>query len=122
MPYKIDNYVCSKTLGAGISAKVKLAVGPDGKKVALKVFDKSDPKNNAKAMETLKKEVDVYKNLHHPYMVRLVNFKESAVKIKSDGKQVNVAYMALELITGGELFDFVAIRAFSENISRYYFK
>lgn len=30
--------------------------------------------------------------------------------------------MALELITGGELFDFVAIRAFSENISRYYFK
>ena len=122
MPYKIENYVCSKTLGTGISAKVKLAVGPDGKKVALKVYDKSSPENNTKAMETLKKEVEVYKNLNHPYMVSLVDYNDNAVKITSEGKEVPVAYMALELITGGELFDFVAIRAFGESISRYYFK
>jgi hypothetical protein len=30
--------------------------------------------------------------------------------------------MALELISGGEFFDFVAIKAFSEEVSRYYFK
>lgn len=42
--------------------------------------------------------------------------------VKSDGKQVPVAYMALELITGGELFDFVAQGAFSEQICRFYFK
>lgn len=45
MPYSIDNYVCYQTLGAGKFAKCKLAVGPDGKKVALKVFDKSKPEN-----------------------------------------------------------------------------
>lgn len=30
--------------------------------------------------------------------------------------------MALELITGGELFDFVALERFNQEISRYYFK
>lgn len=86
------------------------------------MFDKSIPHNNAKALETLRKEVEVYRTLNHPYMVRLVNFKESAVKIKSNGTQVPVAYMALELITGGELFDFVALAAFDEKVSRFYFK
>jgi serine/threonine protein kinase len=46
MPSKstIDHYVCTKTLGAGISGKVKLATDSNtGKKVALKIFDKSDP-------------------------------------------------------------------------------
>jgi hypothetical protein len=55
-------------------------------------------------------------------MVKLVDFKEHAVWVKSDGRQVPVAYMALELITGGELFDYVAIKAFPVDVCRYYFK
>ena len=86
MPSKIDNYTCIKTLGSGISAKVKLAISPDGSKVALKIFDKANPHNSAKALETLKHEIDVYKNLSHSYMVKLVDFKDHAVWIKSDGK------------------------------------
>ena len=122
MPYTIDTYTCEKTLGSGISAKVKLARAQDGTRVALKVFDKTNPSNSAKALETLKHEVDVYKNLSHPYMVRLLEFKDHAIKTKSDGTTVPVAYMALELIAGGELFDFVALRPFSIEICRYYFK
>lgn len=122
MPSRIDHYTCSKTLGSGISAKVKLATAQDGTRVALKVFDKSNPSNNAKAIETLKHEVDVYKNLQHPYMVKLIDFKADATWKKSDGREVPIAYMALELIQGGELFDYVAIRSFSQDICRYYFK
>jgi serine/threonine protein kinase len=122
MPYTIDTYTCEKTLGSGISAKVKLARAADGTRVALKVFDKTNPQNSAKAIETLKNEADVYKNLNHPYMVKLLDFKEHAIKTRSDGTQVPVAYMALELITGGELFDFVALKPFSVEICRYYFK
>ena len=59
-------------------------------------------------MKTLRQEVDVYKNLKHPYLVQLYEFKDTAEQIKSDGSKVKVAYMALELVTGGELFDFVA--------------
>jgi len=53
MPAKIDNYTCSRTLGSGISAKVKLATTPEGQKVALKVFDKTNPTNSAQALITL---------------------------------------------------------------------
>jgi|DEB19_MinimDraft_3_1074340.scaffolds.fasta_scaffold760676_1 hypothetical protein len=53
MPSQIDNYKCIRTLGKGISAKVKLAETPDGKKFAIKVFDKSNPQNNQKTMEVL---------------------------------------------------------------------
>jgi protein kinase A len=122
MPSKLDNYVCIKTLGSGISAKVKLATDQTNKKVAIKIFDKSNPYNNSKVLETIRKEVEVYSTLSHPYMVRLLAFKEDAEQIKSNGKRVKVAYMVLELITGGELFDFVALEHFNEKTSRYFFK
>jgi len=46
MPATIDNYTCIETLGSGISAKVKLATAPDGSRVAIKVFDKTNPANS----------------------------------------------------------------------------
>ena len=46
MPSTLDNFTCIKTLGSGISAKVKLATSADGTRVALKIFDKTNPKNS----------------------------------------------------------------------------
>ena len=57
MPYRIDWYTTVRTLGSGVSAKVKLATAPDGKKVAIKVFDKSNPFNDAKMLSKLQEEV-----------------------------------------------------------------
>jgi serine/threonine protein kinase len=121
MPSKIDNYTVTKTLGSGISAEVKLASSHDGKQVALKIFDKTNPSNTSKALATLKQEVEVYQKLNHPYMINLIDFKEHADWIKSDGTSKPVAYMVLELISGGELFDYVALKAFPESTCRYYF-
>lgn len=45
-------------------------------------------------------------------MVNLIEFKEHAIWVKAEGS-VPVAYMALELIEGGELFDYVALKHFS---------
>jgi len=42
MPTTIDNYTLLKTLGAGVSAKVKLAVDQNGNHFALKIFDLSN--------------------------------------------------------------------------------
>jgi serine/threonine protein kinase len=55
-------------------------------------------------------------------MVQLIEFKEDAIKIKSNGNRVPIAYMVLELVNGGELFDYVALRPFSENVCRFYFR
>ena len=120
MPSKLDHYTLTKTLGAGISATVKLGHAADGTRVALKIFDKGNPNNTNKALTALKTEVDVFKNLDHPYMVNLIEFKEHAVWVKAEGS-VTVAYMALELIEGGELFDYVALKHFSPAVCRYYF-
>jgi hypothetical protein len=54
-------------------------------------------------------------------MVRLYEFKEDAVLVKSNGTQVRVAYMALELMEGGELFDYVALKHFDQPTCRYVF-
>ena len=43
--------------------------------------------------------------------------------VKKDGNHVNVAYIVLELIPGGELFDYVANSGpFSERIIKYFSK
>ena len=54
-------------------------------------------------------------------MVGLYEFKEDAVLVKSNGTQVRVAYMALELLEGGELFDYVALKNFDQPTCRYVF-
>ena len=55
-------------------------------------------------------------------MVRLIDYRSDAKWIKSNGRTVAVAYMVLEFVEGGELFDFVSLGAFSEPVCRYYFK
>lgn len=122
MPSTIDQYTCTKTLGSGISAKVKLARNAEGKRVAIKVFSKATSDEKRKAEETLKQEVEVYKNLQHPYMVNLIEYKADAVKTKGDGTKVPVAYIVMELVNGGELFDYVALQKFSVETCRYYFQ
>lgn len=56
-------------------------------------------------------------------MVKYFEFKEHAIWHKSHGRQVEVAYIAQEMVPGGELFDYVANSGpFSEPICKYYFK
>lgn len=58
MTSTIDGFQITKTLGSGFSAKVKLAVDDNGDEYALKIFDLTNPKNNKKSIELLKKEVE----------------------------------------------------------------
>lgn len=60
MVYKIDDYDCYKTLGKGAFGKVKLALGPDQRFVALKVFEKSATAKSEAAIKTLLSEIEVY--------------------------------------------------------------
>ena len=50
-------------------------------------------------------------------------FEENGVWVKGDGSQKQIMFVVLELISGGELFDFVATGgALPESICRYYFR
>ena len=51
------------------------------------------------------------------------DFKKVASYQKKDGTSKNVAYIVQDLITGGELFDYVANSGpFSDKVCRYYFR
>ena len=56
-------------------------------------------------------------------MVKYHDFQLSATLNKANGEPKDVAYIAQEIIPGGELFDYVANSGpFSESECKYYFK
>merc|ERR1712038_638942 len=123
MTSMIDGFTLTKTLGSGFSAKVKLAQDESNAEYALKIFDLTNPQNNKKAIDLLKKEVEATQQLDHKHIVKYYQFEEKSTWNKKSGEQVPVAYIAQEPVLGGELFDYVAnTGAFSESICRYYFK
>lgn len=60
--------------------------------------------------------------MQHGNIIRLIEARMDSKKVKPDGQEKQVAFIVLELVTGGELFDFVALKNFSEPISRFYFR
>ena len=78
--------------------------------------------NQQEAIAILNREVEVYARLNHENLVRLLHFKQNATEIFADGTEIVVSYVALELASGGEIFDYVARHYFSPEISRYFFK
>lgn len=119
----IDNYTLGMRLGSGFSAKVKEGVTADGTKVALKIFQKDKPNFSNEFIKLCETEIEKTRKLNHPALVKHFNIKSDAIYNHKDGRQTKVAYIAQELISGGELFDFVAnTGAFSPTICRYYFK
>jgi len=122
MPSRIGEFVITKTLGAGVTSKVKLATDPQGGVWAIKIFDKANPNVTSSLIKALRAEVETLKNLSHPNIVNMKDYNENGVWEKSSGNK-DIAYIVLELISGGELFDFIATGgALPENICRYYFR
>lgn len=55
--------------------------------------------------------------------MNLIEYGKDGIVQKRSGKQEKVIYIVLELATGGELFDYVALGGrFSESICRFYFR
>ena len=64
MPSQLDEFTLLKTLGAGVSAKVKLAQDNNsGQHFAVKVFDTTNPNVTSSTTKLLQDEVGVYQNL-----------------------------------------------------------
>lgn len=66
-------------------------------------------------------EVQTLKSLHHPNIVNLIEVGKGNISNPKKGSK-SVDYIVLELVAGGELFDFVANSGkFNEPIARYFF-
>jgi len=118
----LDEYTLGLKIGSGCSCKVREGISSSGK-YAIKILPKVDQNSSDyKLFKFAFAEADAMSKMDHVNIVKLYKFNDDALLIKANGKQVPVAYLAFELITHGELFDYVAFSgAFSEKVARYFF-
>jgi serine/threonine protein kinase len=117
----IGDYLIGRTLGSGMSAKVKLGTHKQTEhNVALKLIDKSKLTNRAKEM--LEREITAMKAVYHPNTLQLIDVELDATYPKKNGATRQVALLVIEMAHGGELFDYLMHTGpFSEDVSRAYF-
>jgi serine/threonine protein kinase len=117
----LGKYILAKTLGSGYNSKVKLGYDPaNNQYFAVKIIKHSHPSLNLK---TLKKEIEILAALKHPNIVNLIEFQESADYVKKNGQSYKAVAIVMELVPGGELFEYVADSGrFSEETARTYFR
>ncbi|KAJ2233844.1 Calmodulin-dependent protein kinase cmk2 [Coemansia sp. RSA 1722] len=85
-------YTFGKVLGAGTFGEVREALfNPDGRRVAIKVIKKTALSGDE---HMVLKEIEIVRHLHHPNIVKLLDWFESKDKY----------YLVFQLCTGGELF------------------
>ncbi len=120
---KLGEYLLGSKLGSGQFSKVR--VGTKGTKLYavkyMRVVSESGIQKTC--LDLLLNEAKVMSKLEHPHLVRLYDYGEKGILEKPDGKQLAVLYLVLELVTGGELFDYIAASGrFSEGLARYYYR
>ena len=73
-------------------------------------------------LKLLLNEVSMMKNIKGPHIVDQIEFGTEIYK-KDSGKTKIVNFIVLELLSGGELFSYIANTGrFQEPIARYFFK
>eukprot|EP01111_Echinosteliopsis_oligospora_P004745 TRINITY_DN1781_c0_g4_i1.p1 TRINITY_DN1781_c0_g4~~TRINITY_DN1781_c0_g4_i1.p1 ORF type:complete len:739 (+),score=236.28 TRINITY_DN1781_c0_g4_i1:134-2350(+) len=99
MTKSIGVYKMGRTLGEGTYGKVKWGVNSTtGQEVAIKIMKPQELKDKG----DIEREINILKLLKHPNIVQMYDtiYEESSGKV----------YLILELVNGGELFDYIVAR------------
>uniref|UniRef100_H2YPM6 non-specific serine/threonine protein kinase n=1 Tax=Ciona savignyi TaxID=51511 RepID=H2YPM6_CIOSA len=106
-PYRLD-----KTLGKGQTGLVKMGIHcTTGKKVAIKVVNREKLSENV--INKVEREIAIMKLIDHPHILGLYDVYENKKYL----------YLILELISGGELFDYLVRKGrLTPREARHFFK
>jgi len=120
---RLGEYELGRKLGSGQFSKVREGVKAN-EKYAVKYMKKElNPHLSKTCLDLINNEVKIMSVLNHPGLVKFYEYSEKGVIEKAKGKNIPVLYLVLELVTGGELFDYIAVSgSFSDKFARYYFK
>jgi len=118
----LGDYILGRKLGEGKFSKVRVGT-KEGNQYAVKyMLRTNDVLKDNEFLGLMLNEAKIMMEFNHPNIVKLFEFSEMG-NIKKPGKEVSVLYLVLELITGGDLFDYVAVSGkFADGLARYYFK
>ena len=87
-----------ETIGVGATGKVKLGVHKEtGQRVAVKIVSSRLFQEKPELMRKMMRECDIMSQVEHPHVVRYFGKFEDRDNL----------YLVLELVTGGELFDYL---------------
>ena len=116
-----ENYKILRKIGTGGFADVFLAQNEDDGSIwALKVIVKNSD-FNYEFHSFIVKEILIMKELNHKHILNITNANMNAVYRKVSGESYEVWFMALELASWGDLFDYMLLTSpFSEDLARYY--
>ena len=107
-PILNNKYSLDREIGDGATAKVFSAYSlSDKTKVAIK-FIKPDFLNRPDAVESIRNEVFMLKNLKHTGIVKLLEFGDQGRVVQPTGTTAEgLVYLVLEYCEGGALYDLV---------------
>ena len=116
MPVTLNGkYQLGRTLGSGTSCKVKIARDVHGNRFAIKIMHRHD--DTAEFVDT---EFEALSTLNHRNIIRLIEADRGYQVNPQKGSKL-VDYIVLELVGGGELFDFIALGGgLTEPQARYF--
>ena len=106
MTATLDEFTIGAKLGQGLTAKVYWAKKDDGRDYALKVFKHDNPLFNRESFARIQSEFQLSAELNNENVVKFHGFRAEAMMQKPN-KSYRVSYIIQELITGGELYDYV---------------
>lgn len=120
---KTGPWIIGETLGEGGFSKVRVGIHETtGQRVALKLFKTEASRIPANLKKQVEAEINAMSKFNHPNIIKLIEFDTNAQYLKRNGNVVNVILFILELVTGGELFEFLSSTgAFEEAYARTYF-
>ncbi|CAI2364797.1 unnamed protein product [Moneuplotes crassus] len=111
-----------KDLSSGSYGKVcRCSVEGELREVAVKVYVKKQHDSDGE-IRHFQCECEALSQLQHPYIVRLLDFKESGTRVDDMDNVTNVRYAALELAENGNLLDYVVDKSMDDRVVRYYFR
>lgn len=98
MKKQIGNYIIEKTLGSGITGKVKLATNIQTEKpVAIKIIEKTILQNNPSLLKKIQREIALMRLIDHPNILGLIDVIESDKNI----------FIVEQYASEGALFDII---------------
>ena len=105
-----NKYEISKKIGEGFSSHVYLCrdLEDSGKFTALKIIKSKFLKQDSNAIEKVKKEYEIQKQLNHSNINKAVDFGTEGTFTKINGSKVeNLTYLMLDYVSGRTLIDLI---------------
>jgi len=78
-------------------------------------------KSSEKFVQAFQTENNILRNLQHPNIIRFVESFENCEKMRRNGEIKRFNAIILDVATNGNIFEFVNIKALSEDLARTYF-